>query len=258
MYIFAGIDGTGDSNDAEYSRLFSKSFVREFTTGLSAPNIGHYQRGPSTFGGATEPRGETAANFIAPVAVARRQGGWRPGIFLTGFSRGGASAIHACRLLAERNIKVDALFLFDAVDRYVGQDVDVVPTNVRSVHHAKRDPKTDSRGSFGNCGLKHDPKFTSYNSAPFHCTHGAMGGTPWERAGWDGKIYEDHTNISKGTIILLGLATGTLSAATTYVTSLRTNVTMAQERAGSAAVHTWMTKNINYEIGQLDLCRATG
>ena len=89
-----------------------------------------------------------------------------------------------------------------------------------------------SRGVFGNCGLRYFSAHTAYNLKSFYCTHGAMGGTPWSEAGWDGKIYEDHAPVSKGMIILLGAASGQLPAAAAYVRSLRTNVTLEQESAG--------------------------
>jgi hypothetical protein len=258
MYIFAGIDGTGESNDAEYARSFRNSFVKGFTSGLQPPNVGQYQRGPTTEGSSTEPKGASAAKFVADSLKSNQFKGKQPGVFLTGFSRGGASAIHACKVLAENKISVDALFLFDAVDRAVGIDADEIPTNVRIVHHATRGPNTDSRGVFGNCGLRYFPSHTTYNIKSFYCTHGAMGGTPWTQAGWDGKIYEDHVPVSKGMIILLGAATGTLPAAASYVRSLRTNVTIEQERAGSAAVHAWMTKNLGDEIARVKSRQATG
>jgi hypothetical protein len=257
MYIMAGIDGTGDFNDASYERKFRNSFVKIFVEDCRPPNSGYYQRGPSMEGSSTEPRGNKAAEFLAfSVDYANKLG--KPlGVFLAGFSRGGASAIHACQQLKKRGVTVDALFLFDAVDRAYGVSADKIPRNVRSVYHARRDGAADSRGIFGNCGLeREDPSYTAYEEAPFHCTHGAMGGTPWTEAGWDGKIYEDHLPISKGMIILLGLPM--LPVALTYVATLRTKVTLAQESAGSAAVFVWMKERLETEIAKLHKAGQSG
>jgi thioesterase domain-containing protein len=59
--------------------------------------------------------------------------------FLVGYSRGGAAAIQVANLLARESKPVEALFLFDAVDRtLLLSDVDSIPPNVKYCAHAVR------------------------------------------------------------------------------------------------------------------------
>lgn len=246
MYVIAGVDGTGDFNDAEYTRHFRSSFVKRFTGEALAPNSGFYTRGPSIEGGATGGLGEKAAEHVAGFVKGAASKGSQPGVFITGFSRGGAAAIHAAKILAGRKIIVDALFLFDAVDRAVGVDVDEIPVNVRTVYHAMRSRSAESREFFGNCGTRYRKSTTAYHAKWFHCTHGAVGGTPWTQAGSDGKIYEGDSTISIGMMILLPVSVGMI-ARTSYERDSRTRVTLEQERAGSAKVYEWMKANFDRE-----------
>lgn len=239
MFVIAGVDGTGDYNDAEYARSFRNSYVKQFCSKVIAPNSSLYRRGPTAEGGATGGLGEAAAEHVAAYVNAAQKKGVRPGVFLTGFSRGGAAVIHAAKLLNRRKIMVDALFLFDAVERAIGTDVDEIPVNVRTVYHAMRSRTAESREIFGNCGTRYFKSTTTYHAKWFHCTHGAVGGTPWTAAGSDGKIYEGETNISRGMMILLPVPAGVLSRAA-YEQNMRTKVTLEQERAGSAKVLEWM------------------
>jgi LysM repeat protein len=105
-------------------------------------------------------------------------------VFLAGYSRGGAAVIEVAKWLKADNIPVECLILFDAVDRtaQVGlpwRDTPIVDT-VRYVIYPTRDPASESRESFGNCGLFiHNPSTTKLYKDCFRGTHGAMGGTPW-------------------------------------------------------------------------------
>jgi hypothetical protein len=246
MFAIAGIDGTGDYTEAEYARRFRSSFVRQLTSGHEAPNVGRYSRGPTVEGASTAGKGEAAAKFITEAVEAGLRRGQRLGVFLTGFSRGGGAAIHAARMLAQRRILVDALFLFDAVDRAIGLDVDEIPNNVRTVYHAMRSKSAESREFFGNCGTRFHKTTTAYHSKWFHCTHGAIGGTPWTAAGSDGSIYEGDSFVSHGMLILLPMPVA-LVARTVYENNSRTRVTLAQEQAGSAQVLEWMRANFDFE-----------
>lgn len=247
MYVIAGIDGTGDYNDAEYNRHFRNSFVKGFVARAEPPNFGHYQRGPSIEGASTKPKGDEAARQLIQALASMSRNGSKVGVFLTGFSRGGASAIWAAKVLAERKIQVDALFLFDAVDRAIGLDVDEIPTNVRSVYHARRASAAQSRELFGNCGVRYHKGSTVYHSKWFHCTHGAVGGTPWTSAGSDGNIYESESERSLGMMILLPVSMPLSALARLQHNANKTKVTLEQEKAGSAKVLDWMSGHFEAE-----------
>jgi len=100
-------------------------------------------------------------------------------VFLTGYSRRGAGVIAVAQRLAEDNVKVRAMVLFDAVDRALGIDTAEIPSNVERVVHARRDPYAFSRNSFGNCEIRwHAP--TGHELKYFRGTHGAVGGVLWQ------------------------------------------------------------------------------
>lgn len=256
MFIISGIDGTGDYNDIEYKKHFKESYVKKLTSNVEKLNIGIYRRGPSTEGYSTARRGADAANEIAGIAAATAALDKKCGIFLTGFSRGGASVIHAAQLLGERKIGVDALFLFDAVDRAIGVDSAIIPPTVKTVYHALRSKDTDSRTLFSNTGTRYYKEKTKYVHKWFHCTHGAIGGTPWTHAGVDKAIYET-SGTSYGMALLLTKSSPVPAnvivqgAAHLYLYASRTKVTLEQEKTQSVAVQDWMFKNFEREIGAL-------
>ena len=99
-------------------------------------------------------------------------------LFMTGYSRGGAIVLHAARLLISHGINVDAMFLFDAVDRNPFMEAEQIPSNVRHCYHAMRDPAGGSRESFGNCGTS-AATGVIFKRRHFMTTHGGMGGVPW-------------------------------------------------------------------------------
>ncbi len=78
------------------------------------------------------------------------------------------------------SIDVRALLLFDCVDRHLFIDAEIIPNNVGYVMHVVRDPRSKSRGSFGNDGLQYTTPTIYPAPRPFLCTHGGMGGTPWQ------------------------------------------------------------------------------
>jgi hypothetical protein len=136
---------------------------------------------------------------------------------MTGHSRGGAIVIHASRLLQKHAIPVEALFLFDAVDRSFVLEAKRIPSNVRFCYHALRDPAARSRETFGNCGLLREGGQPFDGIQHFHTTHGAVGGTGFGPAG-----------AGKSGFIREGGLDGT------------TRVTPAQEQAGKLEVRNWM------------------
>ena len=184
MVIFAGVDGTGEFSNANYQDRFAHSHVNKLSRGegLSGPQAWifqpFYHRGPRIIGNDTFIQ---ACKVFYYVATQRhRHRGAR--VFLSGYSRGGAAAIAAARWLQRVGLAVDALFLFDAVDRSLPVDGYTISRNVKQVYHARRDPAARSRAWFGNCGCRReDPAKTGYEQRYFFATHGGLGGMPWDR-----------------------------------------------------------------------------
>jgi hypothetical protein len=179
--IIVGIDGTGGgaspgpARDARYDQDFANSFVRRLCR-TGNPNI-KYFRGPVTFGGGLVEAVSKGYDF----AVDRKAANPAEPVLLTGYSRGAAGAVAIAEKLRRASINVKALLLFDCVDRHVVIDAEVIPNNVGYVMHVIRDPKSESRESFSNDGMRYNPP-TIYPAAyKFLCTHGGMGGTPWQR-----------------------------------------------------------------------------
>ncbi len=182
MAIIVGIDGTGggvfpgQSRNARYDQDFANSFVRRIT-GRGDPDRAYF-RGPVTFGGGLMDAIAGGLQFI----LNRRAAGVTDPILLTGYSRGAAGVVALAKRLKDRNIDVEALLLFDCVDRHIGIDAEVIPNNVGYVMHVVRDPRAKSRESFGNDGLRYSAPTVFPNAYSFVCTHGGMGGTPWQPA----------------------------------------------------------------------------
>lgn len=247
MLIFAAVDGTGPLSDIAYAKEFSTSFCSRIHA-MTCWDKKYYQRGPSGDGVSTGTRGHFMANFVKTryyIGTEDAFAGWlrpmpadpstreiRPGVFLCGYSRGGAAAIEACWHLQRANIKVDCLILFDAVDRtHTAVDTAIIPPNVLSCYHALRDPATMSRYWFGNCGRKASPG-VKYLEKMFFCTHGGVGGVPWPTADAAGAIDEGWSDL----------------AFANFAHSGATNVTLAVEKLVSAKVWTWMTAHLTAEL----------
>ena len=180
MAIVVGIEGTGGgtipgrSRNARYDVDFANSFVKRITA--SGPHK-QYHRGPVTLGGGLMDAIAGGVRFIEQ----KRRDGIQDHICLTGYSRGAAGAVVIAKRLKKKGIPVEALLLFDCVDRHLFIDADVIPDNVRNVMHVVRDPRSKSSVSFSNDGLRYHPASTNYPAAyKFLCTHGGMGGTPWK------------------------------------------------------------------------------
>jgi pimeloyl-ACP methyl ester carboxylesterase len=139
------VDGTGDFRDSDYSVAMAGSHCNMlyYMNKTSA----RYWRGPDLFDLVTrtsriaiDVHGEVMRNEFpsALLALGARQSPKSP-IILVGYSRGGAAVVRVARKLAEREIPVAAMFLFDAVDRTVSlDDVETVPGNVCKCYHAVR------------------------------------------------------------------------------------------------------------------------
>jgi len=169
MAILFGIDGTGPSSDSEYATGFKYSFVNQMC------GTTNYRRGPSALGGGLEDAMSAGVDYVVKAlscVIDKR-------VLLTGYSRGALGAVVIAKRLQKRNISVDAMVLFDCVDRYLYADGETIPNNVAEVLHIRRDPAARSRMSFGSDGAKHLAP-TKYTEKFYFGTHGAMGGTYWK------------------------------------------------------------------------------
>lgn len=172
--ILLAIDGTGPWDDDEYAEEFGHSHVRKIWYHTQATRK-RYLRGPSMLG--SEMSG-LVRDGLAFVEDRRRDD--EP-ILLTGYSRGAAAVVAIARELSSSGARVAGLMLFDCVNRAVGFNTDVLPTNVDEVRHVRRHWDAGSRESFGHSGSRlpagaPPPRYEQ----SFHLgTHGALGGVPW-------------------------------------------------------------------------------
>jgi len=188
MAILVGIDGTGSAflpgsgRDKEYDVAFEKSFVRQICNTTQAKK--QYLRGPVALGGGLIDAISQGCLFIR----GHYQQSPEP-VLLTGYSRGAAGSVALAAQLKKIGIPVQAIMLFDCVDRHLVIDAEVIPDTVGKVLHVVRDPAASSRESFGNDGLRYHKGKTNYGNDPltdegraykFMCTHGGMGGCPWK------------------------------------------------------------------------------
>ncbi len=146
------------------------------------------------------------------------------GVFLSGYSRGGAALIDAAKTLKTLGINVECLLLFDAVDRTNTLNAEAIPSNVKICYHSRRHPNTSSRDTFGNCGLKvANGGKTTYKEQIFFCTHGGLGDAPYTKGKPKEFIREPYS-------------------------ALETNVTFAKDQATSQQVWNWMWANCQREL----------
>ncbi len=241
MDIFYGIDGTGDDNNDQYAADFENSHVRTMWKKWHTPIAG-YLRGPSLAGTETADRmweglswvkakWETYEKQATPAKPTR--------IFLAGYSRGGAATVALAYHLNKADIPVHAMFLFDAVDRSPLFFTDTIPENVSACYHALRHEDAGSRESFGNCGRKHAAA-VAYTEEHFMCTHGGVGGTPWDKNGKSGKIEELETSHKVVATILGGYGGKKLADEHDF-----TNIDVEQDKKGSQASWAWMSKKLS-------------
>ncbi|PRD49897.1 hypothetical protein C5750_24025 [Phyllobacterium myrsinacearum] len=252
--IFAGVDGTGVFNDRQYQLEFQNSFVNRMSREWDTP-AKFYRRGPSIDGIGTANLAFAAFEHVHKLYSQKT--GKPKRIFLAGYSRGGAAVAKVCDLLQDKNIPVHGLFLFDAVDRAMLITPSFIPRNVRFCFHARRDPRCNSRNSFGNYGTKAHRENTIYREKFFYCTHGGMGGVPWLKADPDGFINEaEDIDLGRPVVqnpLIRGLALSTPAVGglilsdelarkgnQIYRSAGRTNVTVRQDKTGSAEVGQWM------------------
>lgn len=257
--IYFGVDGTGPRDDGTYAANFHDSFVNVFKREFSWDHAG-YRRGPAMEGLRTKDLGDAAATYVqSQVATALTRSSIAPFVCLAGYSRGGAAVIRACNQLKEAQIAVDCLLLFDAVDRAVNlSGVDVIPSNVARVYHARRHAEAASRPYFGNCGtsLAKDANKRGgglYHEKFFRGTHGAIGGVPWKPED-AAKLISMKTVIPHPGLALLESAVRGIvfqhqvsaMAQGRILESgyLPTNVTYDQDAATARQVGAWMRRNL--------------
>ncbi len=179
MAIVVGIDGTGSAflpgsgRDREYDVTFANSFVSRLCRN-GGPNKAYF-RGPVALGGGLMDAINGGLQFIR----ARRAARVMEPVLLTGYSRGAAGVVALAGRLQRERIDVRAILLFDCVDRHLAIDADEIPNNVGFVYHVVRDPRSGSRESFDNDGLRYRRPTVFPNAFSFMCTHGGMGGLPW-------------------------------------------------------------------------------
>ena len=258
--IFAGVDGTGDANNDVYANVFRNSHVQELSR-LPWRSKPFYQRGPTLSGRQTKQIAEEAASSVELMwknAIARNE---FPRVFLAGYSRGGAAMIHAAGTLKRMGINVACLALFDAVELTWTVEAESITSNVQMCRHAIRKKATLSRKEFGNCGLRcDDGSMTKFDLPPreFFCTHGAMGGTPWQRTDPQTRLNDDGYIVEPRSV-RKGLAYTSATAAVAALSLIgvpaapaipkiidvatdfaATRVTPEEDLAGSLAVRAWM------------------
>lgn len=128
LYI---VDGTGEYFNETYQRSMKNGFCDRMARQL----VGYYYRGPSTPGVETY---FTADEVYKEIKQNPRFG--KEPLFLAGHSRGGAAVINVAQQLKAQGHVVNAMFLFDAVDRTLSKkDVQLIPRNVKVTYHARRD-----------------------------------------------------------------------------------------------------------------------
>jgi hypothetical protein len=193
-------------------------------------------------------------------------------VYLTGYSRGAATVIDAAAHLRKWEIIVEAMFLFDAVNRLSRLDAEFIPGNVRYCYHAIRDPETNSRRSFGSCGLWAEEGVERFELRSFFTTHGGVGGTPWGESGLikprpgDGMGYEFRPPPRLGPGRETAFGAGVTPRKTSrqeaedlvrqnptkwgdriyegFPDEAFTNVTINQEKIGMEAVRHWMWERL--------------
>ncbi len=250
MIIMTGIDGTGTPDNTKYALEFKVSNVNRAVRGWR-DGPATYLRGPTDLGLETKALAATAFNIVHLQRCLA--GAQKTGVFLTGYSRGAAAAIEACWMLHERSIEVDCLLLFDAVDRThtLSERVDCIPPNVRACYHAIRDPAALSREWMGNCGRKVRGQ-TTYQEQSFFCTHGAVGGTPWNKPGRTGGGFIEEDVGVRGRYQVQGSVAGNVASALAHLvlesSVVRTKMTPLMDNRAAWRVWCWAEKALKTEL----------
>jgi hypothetical protein len=134
--MFFIVDGTGSDNETEYRKEMANGFCRQ----LESETGGRYWRGPTLLGSETVDIAKKVVDAVND-RLCSAAGKQDPRIFLAGHSRGGAAVIFAAEDLNKIGVKVEAMFLFDAVDRTLNnrRNSESIPDNVKKCYHAIRE-----------------------------------------------------------------------------------------------------------------------
>lgn len=232
------VDGTGASGDADYAVATMGSFVGMIYYGSRLQNRKYY-RGPGWTG---LPPTLLLPRNLFPVIERLWHEQLDFQVFMTGFRRGAAIVIETAHIMKDHKMEVEALFLFDAVDRSVYLDnskTSCIPSNVKNCYHAVRDHDAHSRESFGNCGLAMEDG-RPMTTQPFFTTHGGMGGVLWGEKGIPDLTRSERAYAAMG----VRPPTREKMLESNPITESQpdglTRVTPAQEKEGSDAVQRWM------------------
>jgi hypothetical protein len=246
-----GIDGTGELSNSKYEPDFKNSFVNTIYR-ASGAKYKWYIRGPASDGI------DMAALSAKAYAYAHLHHFAHPNtrVLLMGYSRGGAGVIDVAWRLQKDGVPVEAMMLFDPVQRAGLVDGYDVPNNVLYMVKALRATMTLSRISFNNCATSwHAP--TRCTQRYFWATHGGIGGCPWPVTPGELPshfIDEDEDNKERllSWVMYDVLQTewkqpddyrGTLQQLRDRHSEMidkRTQVTYQQDRAGAEEVWTWV------------------
>jgi len=260
MKIFYGIDGTSNSDP---SRVADKCLTS--TAIAQSPNrhvkrvmnfgFDRQQYVEGTFDELTgQSSGGKVKSAVSWLKQAYQSSPSRttPKIFLSGFSRGGASVICVAHELKKLDIPVHAMYIFDAVDRAFvlpdGQTTSI-PRNVKQAFHAVRDPVGGSRKTFGNCGLFGTGG--NLKMKQFLTTHGGVGGWPYaDTSMTTGKLrgvgsYPGATLVMAGAALIDYGHTGHIHE---RGEPLPTNLKPENEALGMKKAWEWMSGNIAKSI----------
>lgn len=176
MAIIFGIDGIGVLLQKGQSDRHRSSYVRRIIDNSSSTTQEKkYLAGPTDTSGSLDASIAEGYRFVRSRYRAAQ--GDSP-VLLAGYGRGAAGIIRLARRLEKRNISVNAMLLFDAVERYSGSEVDSIPNSVKSVLHVRRQADVKSRPDLISVGSRSNAP-TTYEEKFFSCTHAAMGGAPW-------------------------------------------------------------------------------
>jgi hypothetical protein len=218
------LDGSLPPEERSYDTSMKDSFIHHLVRNYIGKGDSLYFRGPTMLGSECS---LILGACMAKAAIALKQ---NDTVHLAGYSRGGAIAIALAQEIRRTfsSAMIPVLALFDAVDREMAfKNVRIIPGNVAFAFHARRDPLTNSRTSFGNCGLNAESP-CRLETLTFMTTHGGMGGVPLTGR----RVFDSIQTITENfPSITLG--------ATTYGGVSRW-VGPAMEKQQSQLVHRWM------------------
>ena len=246
------VDGTGKRDTAEYFTKMQNSFVLQIY-GMSIVPGRRYYRGPDAAGLPYSAGGKQIppAAVVAEIAQMWSLGDHK--LFMTGFSRGGATVIDTAALLQQqrKDIEIEAMFLFDAVDRSVAlSKTKSIPSNVKKCYHAIRAEygyftwdDVASRESFGHCGLDAQGDPTTLIKRAFVTTHGGMGGCCFgEREGIPGlQPIKPNASPAERSARAEFLAQTPIRDG---FPDFKTRLTVAEEAMGCREVADWMSERL--------------